>query len=140
MHHHSCCCTSTLHHALMESKFCQHKAQVRLGLTLFVLSLICNLVSLYYCVPFPEISFKTVLKMFCLFSSLDFIIKLWDLQKKLIAEITLDNTLNTACFLNSSGDILLAFKNDLYLLSHKKILDLPKSRIASSKIAKSGNT
>ncbi|KAJ6668310.1 hypothetical protein lerEdw1_015687 [Lerista edwardsae] len=68
---------------------------------------------------------------------LDFIVKLWDLQKKLIAEITLDNTLNTACFLNSSGDILLAFKNDLYLLSHKKILDLPKSRTVTSQVQKS---
>lgn len=77
--------------------------------------------------------------MFHLFSSSDFIIKLWDLQKKLIAEITLDNTLSTACFLNNSGDILLAFKNDLYLLSHNLILDLPKSKTAASEVPEAGN-
>nr|XP_020670827.1 uncharacterized protein C3orf22 homolog isoform X3 [Pogona vitticeps] len=56
----------------------------------------------------------------------DSMVKLWDMQKNLLAEITLDNTLTTACFLNSCGDILLAFKSDLYFLSHSKALGIMK--------------
>ncbi|XP_044307078.1 uncharacterized protein LOC123034070 [Varanus komodoensis] len=57
----------------------------------------------------------------------DSVIKLWDIKKNLVAEITLDNTLSTACFLNSFGDILLAFKGDLYIMSHSKALGLLKT-------------
>ncbi|XP_032997762.1 uncharacterized protein LOC117042324 [Lacerta agilis] len=65
----------------------------------------------------------------------DSTIKLWDTQKNLVADITLDNTLSTACFLNSSGDILLAFKNDIYVLSHSKTLGLLNANIDASGIS-----
>ncbi|CAI5767403.1 acute regulatory, mitochondrial-like [Podarcis lilfordi] len=65
----------------------------------------------------------------------DSTIKLWDTQKNLVADITLDNTLSTACFLNSSGDILLAFKNDIYVLSHSKTLGLLNANIDASSIS-----
>ncbi|KAJ7316918.1 hypothetical protein JRQ81_003080 [Phrynocephalus forsythii] len=65
----------------------------------------------------------------------DSTIKLWDTQKNLLAEITLDNTLTTACFLNSCGDILLAFKSDLYILSHSKALGLLKPDIDTASIS-----
>lgn len=77
--------------------------------------------------------------MFPLFSSSDSTIKLWDTQKNLVADITLDNTLSTACFLNSSGDILLAFKNDIYVLSHSKTLGLLNANIDASSISAAGN-
>ncbi|XP_062825873.1 uncharacterized protein LOC100552577 isoform X2 [Anolis carolinensis] len=64
----------------------------------------------------------------------DTVIKLWDLQKNLLAEITLDNTLSTACFLNSSGDILLAFKSDLYILPLTKALGISKRNIETSTV------
>lgn len=75
---------------------------------------------------------------FPLFSSSDSTIKLWDTQKNLLAEITLDNTLTTACFLNNYGDILLAFKSDLYILSHSKALGLLKPDIDSAYISVAG--
>nr|XP_034960877.1 uncharacterized protein LOC118080053 [Zootoca vivipara] len=65
----------------------------------------------------------------------DSTIKLWDTQKNLVADITLDNTLSTACFLNSSGDILLSFKNDIYVLSHSKTLGLLNANIDASSIS-----
>lgn len=64
-----------------------------------------------------------------LFSSSDAAIKLWNIHKDLMAQITLDNTLSTACFLNSSGDILLAFKNDIYILYHTKMLHVLRTSI-----------
>ncbi|XP_065406984.1 uncharacterized protein LOC101953297 isoform X3 [Chrysemys picta bellii] len=54
----------------------------------------------------------------------DYMVKLWDIHKNLLAEICLDNTLSSACFLNGSGDILVAFKNDLYILPHSKALGI----------------
>ncbi|XP_053145870.1 uncharacterized protein LOC128342526 isoform X2 [Hemicordylus capensis] len=65
----------------------------------------------------------------------DFIIKIWDIQKNLVADITLDNTLTAACFLNTSGDILLAFKSDLYVLTHDKALGLPKTSVDTSRVS-----
>ncbi|KAM6473988.1 uncharacterized protein PHA67_006583 [Liasis olivaceus] len=65
----------------------------------------------------------------------DAIIKLWNINKILVAEITLDNTLSTACFLNSSGDILLAFKNDIYILHHNKISLILKTTIQTAKVS-----
>ncbi|XP_061474384.1 uncharacterized protein LOC133380669 [Rhineura floridana] len=65
----------------------------------------------------------------------DSMIKLWDIQKNLVAEITLDITLSAACFLNSSGDILLAFKSDLYVMSHSKTLGLLKANIDTSSVS-----
>ncbi|KAM9132712.1 uncharacterized protein ACDP82_008798 [Pangshura tecta] len=54
----------------------------------------------------------------------DYMVKLWDIHKNLLADIFLDNTLSSACFLNGSGDILVAFKNDLYILPHSKALGI----------------
>ncbi|XP_073210839.1 uncharacterized protein [Lepidochelys kempii] len=54
----------------------------------------------------------------------DYMVKLWDIHKNLVADIFLDNTLSSACFLNSSGDILVAFRNDLYILPHSKALGI----------------
>lgn len=66
-------------------------------------------------------------------------IKLWDSQKNMLAEISLDNTLSTACFLNSSGKILLAFKNDIYTLPLSKALGLLETDIDSCSISAAGN-
>ncbi|XP_058856359.1 uncharacterized protein LOC117413679 [Acipenser ruthenus] len=54
----------------------------------------------------------------------DYTIKLWDFQKTLVlvADVHLDDSLTSACFLNSSGDILVAFKNHLFLLPHHKLM------------------
>ncbi|KAG8128099.1 hypothetical protein E2320_015032, partial [Naja naja] len=64
----------------------------------------------------------------------DAAIKLWNIHKDLIAEIRLDNTLSTACFLNNSGDILLAFKNDIYILYHSKMLHILRTSIQTAKV------
>ncbi|MGH0145110.1 UNVERIFIED_CONTAM: hypothetical protein FKN15_024465 [Acipenser sinensis] len=54
----------------------------------------------------------------------DYTIKLWDFQKTLVlvADVHLDDSFTSACFLNSSGDILVAFKNHLFLLPHHKLM------------------
>ncbi|KAK9406136.1 hypothetical protein NXF25_004910, partial [Crotalus adamanteus] len=65
----------------------------------------------------------------------DATIKLWNLHKDLMAEIALDNTLSTACFLNNSGDILLAFKNDIYILYHSKMLHILRTSIQTPKVS-----
>lgn len=56
-----------------------------------------------------------------------------------MAEIALDNTLSTACFLNNSGDILLAFKNDIYILYHSKMLHNLRTSIQTPKVSEAGN-
>lgn len=55
-----------------------------------------------------------------------------------MAEITLDNSLSTACFLNSSGDILLAFKNDIYILYHSKMLHVLRTSIQTARVSEAG--
>nr|XP_025038925.1 uncharacterized protein C3orf22 homolog isoform X1 [Pelodiscus sinensis] len=54
----------------------------------------------------------------------DYMVKLWDIHKNLLANILLDSTLSSACFLNDSGDILVGFKNNLYILPHSKALGI----------------
>ncbi|XP_063063838.1 uncharacterized protein LOC134456404 [Engraulis encrasicolus] len=48
----------------------------------------------------------------------DTLIKLWDRQRTLLAEVQLDASLSCACFLNPSGDLLLGFRQHLYKLPH----------------------
>ncbi|XP_055503915.1 uncharacterized protein LOC129704662 isoform X3 [Leucoraja erinacea] len=50
------------------------------------------------------------------------VIKVWDLQGYLLTEIVLDHTLTHAIFLNDTGDILMGFKQNLFLIPHHKLM------------------
>jgi len=55
--------------------------------------------------------------VFC-FNSCDSVIKIWSVRDQcVIADVTLDNTLSCACFLNSTGDLVFGFLNNLYSIS-----------------------
>ncbi|XP_046841279.1 uncharacterized protein LOC124435388 [Xenia sp. Carnegie-2017] len=64
-----------------------------------------------------DVNFK--MKLFCS-SSKDSSVKVWSENKVLLREIVLDNTLNAVCFLNSRGDLLVGFKNHIFLISYEK--------------------
>ncbi|XP_067855161.1 uncharacterized protein [Heptranchias perlo] len=49
-------------------------------------------------------------------------IKIWDVFGSLLTEVVLDHTLTFACFLNDQGDILIGFKEHLFLIPHKKLM------------------
>ncbi|XP_072326942.1 uncharacterized protein [Scyliorhinus torazame] len=52
----------------------------------------------------------------------DGVIQIWDLAGSLLTEFVLDHTLTFACFLNNHGDILIGFKDHLFLIPHKKLM------------------
>lgn len=52
--------------------------------------------------------------------SLDGFIKLWDLEKNLIAEIKLDDTLSYCRFCNSFGDLICGWRNHLFKIVLKR--------------------
>jgi len=54
--------------------------------------------------------------------SLDGLIKLWDTDKVLIAEIKLDDTLSYCCFCNFDGDLLCGWRNHLFKIVLKRVL------------------
>ncbi|XP_026576572.1 uncharacterized protein LOC113449679 [Pseudonaja textilis] len=92
-----------------------------------------NLPATYHEGPVISVDSCKTLSVFLSCGS-DAAIKLWNIYKDLIAEIRLDNTLSTACFLNNSGDILLAFKNDIYILYHSKMLHFLRTSIQTAKV------
>ena len=47
-------------------------------------------------------------------------IKIWDENKILISEFTLDDTLNAACFLGDAGDVVMSFKNHIFFIDRRK--------------------
>jgi len=50
-------------------------------------------------------------------------IKIWDEFKVLLREICLDEegaTLSSACFIDNQPNLLVAFKNHLYIIDHNK--------------------
>ncbi|KAF6029325.1 hypothetical protein EB796_012367 [Bugula neritina] len=53
----------------------------------------------------------------------DSVIKIWSVRDQcVIADVTLDNTLSCACFLNSTGDLVFGFLNNLYSISLNSLL------------------
>ena len=52
--------------------------------------------------------------------SCDGAVKIWDEQKTLMTEITLDDSLSSACFLTSQGDLMIGYKNHLFVIEHSK--------------------
>uniref|UniRef100_UPI00398F5DDE uncharacterized protein n=1 Tax=Pristiophorus japonicus TaxID=55135 RepID=UPI00398F5DDE len=52
----------------------------------------------------------------------DDVLKIWDMYGFLLTEVVLDYTLTFACFLNNQGDILIGFKDHLFLIPHKKLM------------------
>ncbi|XP_041046928.1 uncharacterized protein LOC121279736 [Carcharodon carcharias] len=52
----------------------------------------------------------------------DDVIKIWDVYGALLTEFVLDHTLTFACFLNNHGDILIGFKDHLFLIPHNKLM------------------
>ncbi|CAF0852544.1 unnamed protein product, partial [Brachionus calyciflorus] len=61
------------------------------------------------------------LKLF-LSCSFDGLIKIWSSNKKLIADIFLDNTLSSCCFLNSNGDLLISWQKHLFKITLNRII------------------
>ena len=47
-------------------------------------------------------------------------IKIWDENKILISEFTLDDTLNAACFLGDAGNVVMSFKNHIFFIDRRK--------------------
>jgi WD40 repeat protein len=58
--------------------------------------------------------------------SLDGLIKLWDTDKVLIAEIKLDDTLSYCRFCNVNGDLLCGWRNHLFKIVLKRGLIFKK--------------
>ncbi|XP_062924505.1 uncharacterized protein LOC134357138 [Mobula hypostoma] len=50
------------------------------------------------------------------------VLKIWDVQGYLLTEVILDHTLTYAIFLNNQADVLMGFKNHLFLIPHQKML------------------
>lgn len=65
-----------------------------------------------------SVSFHPTLDV-CSSSGKDRCIKLWSLDKNLLCEIDLDVSLTSACFLNGSGDILMGFKGQIFIIRHE---------------------
>ncbi|XP_072928083.1 uncharacterized protein [Hemitrygon akajei] len=67
------------------------------------------------------------------------VLKIWDVQGYLLTEVVLDHTLTYAIFLNNQADILMGFKNHLFLIPHQKmLLDLTETTsVISSKAPES---
>ena len=57
---------------------------------------------------------------FMLHFSGDGLIKIWQENKVLLTEIHLEESLCSACFLNNTGDLLVGFKNHLFLINNKR--------------------
>ena len=55
-----------------------------------------------------------------LLNSADGMVKIWDERKSLLTEITVDDGLSSACFLNNAGDLLLGYRNHIFIISHRK--------------------
>ena len=65
-----------------------------------------------------SVSFHPTLDV-CSSSGKDHCIKLWSLDKNLLCEIYLDVSLTSACFLNGSGDILMGFKGQIFIIRNE---------------------
>ncbi|XP_074609001.1 uncharacterized protein LOC141863385 isoform X2 [Acropora palmata] len=60
------------------------------------------------------------LEIFCS-TSCDGVIKIWDRDKTLLREIIMDDTLTVASFLNQRGDILIGFKQHIFIIPNSKV-------------------
>ncbi|CAD5125281.1 DgyrCDS13526 [Dimorphilus gyrociliatus] len=61
-------------------------------------------------------------------SSIDGVLKIWLEEKVLITEINLETPLTASAFLNNFGDVLIGWKNHLFLIHHTKICSLISSK------------
>lgn len=52
--------------------------------------------------------------------SSDGAIKIWNDHMTLMTEIMLEESLSAACFLNECADLVVAFKNHVFLIDHSK--------------------
>ena len=62
-----------------------------------------------------SISFHQTLDILCS-AGRDCCVKIWSIDRHLLCEITLDSSLTSVCFLNSSGDMLIGFKGNLFVI------------------------
>eukprot|EP00795_Rhopilema_esculentum_P002341 gene2341-17978_t len=68
-----------------------------------------------------SVSFHPVLSIVCS-SGKDSCIKIWSLDKNLLCEINVNNSLTSACFLNSSGEILMGFHGHIFIIRNQRQL------------------
>ncbi|CAH1782794.1 unnamed protein product [Owenia fusiformis] len=54
-------------------------------------------------------------------ASCDGAIKIWEWNKTLLTELFVDDTLTSACFLNTIGDLLIAYNNHIFYIDHSKL-------------------
>ncbi|XP_076448164.1 uncharacterized protein LOC143284909 isoform X2 [Babylonia areolata] len=60
------------------------------------------------------------MNIFCSCSK-DGVIKVWEEGGALLTEITLDDSLSAACFLNKSADMVVAYQKHIFFISHCKV-------------------
>ena len=46
-------------------------------------------------------------------------VKIWDSNKNIIREITFSDPINSACFLNNEGDILICHRDKVTMIVHQ---------------------
>lgn len=61
-----------------------------------------------------------MLQSWALFHSAEGAIKVWESDKTLLTEISLDEGISSATFLNNQGDVLVGYKNHIFIIGHSK--------------------
>ena len=61
--------------------------------------------------------------------SQDGVIKIWNMDKTLLSEITLDDSLSCALFLNNKADLLVGWKSHLYVV--RRVVSSPSDKESS---------
>ena len=76
-----------------------------------------------------------MLTNYCLHSS-DGTIKVWEENKTLLTELTLDESLSSVSFLNNKGDVAIGFRNHVFFIDHSRGIVNSLPLIADSNISK----
>ncbi|KAL5018591.1 hypothetical protein ScPMuIL_004313 [Solemya velum] len=70
--------------------------------------------------PVVAVDSSSSMAIYCSCSS-DGAIKIWNDHMTLMTEIMLEESLSAACFLNECADLVVAFKNHVFLIDHSKV-------------------